>query len=183
MGLNSFTVQVDAQGGSDTATLEITVVGAPVGWQQLTFDDFESGWGNWVSGGGDCMLSADYAIGSQCLDIQDNSGDASSAWLDSSLDLSGYSELRIEFSYMPISMDNDREDFWVQFSDDGGSSWTTVQAFVTGVDFSNGTREYPVITINSGSYNFTSNVKLKFRCDASGNLDDIFIDDVIISAQ
>jgi len=30
VGLNSFTVQVDATGGSDTAVLEITVIAAPV---------------------------------------------------------------------------------------------------------------------------------------------------------
>ncbi|NJL19095.1 MAG: hypothetical protein HC901_01990 [Bdellovibrionaceae bacterium] len=38
LGLNSFTVQVDATGGSDTATLEITVAAAPVTNGTLTLD-------------------------------------------------------------------------------------------------------------------------------------------------
>jgi len=183
VGDNSWQVQVsDGKGGTDTAVLNITVdAAASGGWTVLTTDDFESGWGNWVSGGIDALLSSANAIGAQCLDIQDNSGDGSSAWLSGSLDLSSYSQLKIAFTYMPISMDNVDEDFWVQFSDDGGSSWTTIKAFILNTDFVNDTRENPELIINSGSYNFTSNVKLKFCCDASGDADDIYIDNVVIS--
>ncbi len=152
-------------------------------WTEVLFDDFESGLGNWVSGGVDAFLSANYSISNQCLNIQDNSGDASSAWLTGSLDLTGYSELKIEFTYMPISMDKGTEDFWVRFSDDGGSSWTTIKAYVVDTDFTNGTRENPVLIIDNGTYDFTSDVKIGFQCDASGNQDDIYLDDVRISAK
>ena len=101
----------------------------------------------------------------------------------SSLVLSGYSELQIEFSYVVQSFEKS-EDFWVRFSSDGGSTWTTIQAFVNNVDFvDDGTRYDPVITIDSGSYTFNSNVKIMFQCDASGNRDDVYFDDVRISAQ
>ena len=35
MGANVFTVQVDATGGSDAATLNITVDAAPIGWTEI----------------------------------------------------------------------------------------------------------------------------------------------------
>ncbi|HSR88090.1 MAG TPA: putative Ig domain-containing protein, partial [Pontiella sp.] len=182
VGANVFTIQVNAAGGSDTATLYITVDAAPIGWQELTYDDFESGWGNWVDGGADATLSGSFAVGSQCLNLQDNTS-TSVATLSNAIDLSGSTQLKIDFSYVVQSFEGS-EDFWVQYSDNGGSSWTTIQAFVNDVDFvDNGTRYYPSIIIDSGSYNFSSNAKIRFRCDASGDADDVYIDNVVISAQ
>ncbi len=182
VGANAFTVQVDATGGSDTTTLNITVDAATPSWTELTFDDFESGWGNWVDGGTDARIATEFALGSQCFAIQDNSS-TSEVKLSNSLDLTGYSELKIEFSYVVQSFE-DAEDFWVRLSSDGGSSWTTIKAYVNDVDFvDNGTRYNPVLTIDSGSYTFSDNVKIMFECDASGNRDDVFIDNVRISGQ
>jgi hypothetical protein len=192
VGPNVFMVKVSAADGSDTATLNITVDadgsggGTGTGWTELLNDDFENGLVNWIDGGGDVDLSTSHCFGTYCLNIQDNSGVASSATLAKALDLTGYSQLRIAFTYMPISFEGS-EDFWVQYSGDGGSSWITIKAFVHGVDFSNGIREYPVLTISDGksygsdSIDFTSNVKIRFRADASGNADDAFIDNVVIS--
>ncbi|NJL18943.1 MAG: hypothetical protein HC901_01135 [Bdellovibrionaceae bacterium] len=152
-------------------------------WTTLLADTFDAGWGNWVSGGGDAKLGSDPQTGSQCMNLQNDSGDGSAAWLDPVLDLSGADELMIEFTYFADSMDNSSEDFWVQFSSDGGVSWTTIVTYAAEVDFVNNVRENPVITIDSSSYNFSSNVKLKFRCDASGDSDDVYIDDVVISVR
>ena len=183
VGLNSFSVQVDdGNGGTDTATLQITVDAAAATWTQLTYDDFEGGWGNWLDGGSDALLSSSFAIGSQGMNLQDNSSTSESE-LAGSLDLTSYTELKIEFSYVVQSFEN-TEDFWVRFSSDGGSSWTTIKAYVNNVDFvDNGTRYDPVITIDSGSYTFNNNVKIMFECDASGNRDDVYIDNVRISAK
>ena len=183
VGSNSWTVQVDdGNGGTDQATLEITVVAAPPSWTELTNDDFESGWGNWVDGGSDARLATSWAVGSQCFAIQDNSG-SSEVEMSGTLDLSGYSQLKINFSYVVQSFEN-AEDFWVRFSSNGGSSWQTIKAYVNDVDFvDDGTRYNPELIIDSGSYTFNNNVKIMFECDASGNADDVYIDNVVISAQ
>lgn len=172
----------DDQGASDNASESITVTAPPTGWTELVFDDFENGWGNWIDGGSDAKWSTSYAIGSRSINLQDNSS-SSETRLANSLNLTGYSELKIEFTYVVRSFENS-EDFWVRYSSNGGSSWQTVKAYVNNVDFvDNGTRYYPSITINSGSYNFSNNVLIKFECDASGNGDDVYIDNVTISAQ
>ncbi|MCG8673469.1 MAG: DNRLRE domain-containing protein [Pseudomonadales bacterium] len=172
----------DNDGASDNTSQSVTVTTPPTGWTVLSFDDLESGWGTWLDGGSDAKWSTSYAIGSRSLNLQDNSSSSESR-LANSLNLTSYSELKIEFSYVVRSFEGS-EDFWVRYSDNGGSSWQTVKAFVNNVDFvDNGTRYNPVITINSSSYNFSNNVLIKFECDASGNGDDVYIDNIRISAQ
>ncbi|CAA6679652.1 MULTISPECIES: putative Ig domain-containing protein [unclassified Lentimonas] len=179
-GENEFTVQVeDTSGGSDTATLQITVETGPA---ELLNDDFESGFGNWESGGDDAILSSLYAIGNQCVEISDDSGVGSSITLINSLDLSSASELKIEFTYMPIQM-NVGEDFWLQFSSDDGSKWSTVKTYVRDTDFTVDQREDETLTIESSSYPFTSTVKIRFRCDASANSDYIYLDNIVMTAN
>jgi hypothetical protein len=182
LGTNSWTVQVLDGIDSDITTLEIIVEAASPSWTELTNDDFEGGFGNWSDGGSDARLSTSYAIDSQCFAIQDNSN-SSEVELSSSLDLTSYSELKIEFSYVVKSFESS-EDFWVRFSDDGGLSWTTIKAYVNDVDFVDDGTRYPIeLTIDSGSYTFSNDVKIMFECDASGNNDDVYIDNVIISVQ
>lgn len=172
----------DDEGATDSTSQTISVTAPSTGWQELVYDDFEGGWGIWLDGGSDAKWSTSYAIGSRSINLQDNSS-SSETRLANSLDLTGYSELKIEFSYVVRSFENS-EDFWLRYSDDGGSSWQTIKAFVNNIDFvDDGTRYYPVITINSGSYNFSNNVLIKFECDASGNGDDVYLDNVLISAQ
>ncbi len=179
-GTYTVTLTVTNSCGSDVETKAdyITVTGGG-GWTVITYDDFEGGWGNYTDGGGDCYLytGGTYAHqGSNAADIQDNSSVASSFYHTVGYNVSGYTELEVEFWYMPVSMDRTGEDFWVQYYD--GSTWQTVAIFDKGVDFENNNFYYEVVTISSGTYNFPTNAKLRFMCDASGNYDDVYIDEI-----
>ena len=165
--------------GSDAEvkTNYITVT-EPSANQVITFDDFESGLGHYTDGGGDCAryTGGTYAwSGSAAMDIQDNSGVSSSFYHSTGYDVSGYGTLEVEFYFIAISMEVN-EDFWVQYYN--GSSWQTVASFARGVDFNNGTFYVATVTIPSSSYNFPTNARLRFMCDASGNADDVYIDDI-----
>ncbi len=167
--------------GSDTKTRTgyITVDSPPVGgWTTITYDDFEGGMGNYRDGGSDMKrYSGRYSHqGSYSADIQDNSGTSSSFYHSNGLDVSGYTDLEVEFWYKPISMDKPGEDFWVQYWD--GSTWRTVAVFDKGTDFENGNYYNVVVSIPAGTYNYPTNAKLKFVCDASGNADDVYIDEI-----
>ncbi|MEQ8822307.1 MAG: hypothetical protein RLY93_18890, partial [Sumerlaeia bacterium] len=81
-----------------------------------------------------------------------------------------------------VSMESG-EDFWLQYSSNGGSSWTTVGSWAQGTDFSNNAFYSESVVIDSASQSFTSNAKFRFRCDASNNADDVYIDEVRISAR
>ncbi|MGJ8696374.1 MAG: polysaccharide lyase family 7 protein [Verrucomicrobiaceae bacterium] len=174
---NPDTITMDAN-KSVTATFSMTP--SPAGWSPLTNDDFETGWGNWTGGGSDASLSPDFAIGSQCFSLQDDSS-TSVATLTNPLDLTPYTQLRIDFSYVVQSFEGS-ESFHVEFSNDDGATWTTIKSYVNDVDFvDDGTRYNPSLTLDNTTYNFTSTVKIRFRCESSGNGDDVYIDNVNLS--
>ena len=144
----------------------------------IDFNDFESNWGIWNDGGSDCALvNSSYSnSGIRSVRIRDNSGTASSTTTDN-LALAGFEEVTIDFVYFPVSMENG-EDFWLQGSLDGGSTWTTVVTWTRGTDFNNNSYYSESVTI-TGSY--TNTTKFRFRCDASNNNDRIYLDDIDIT--
>jgi len=158
---------------------------AHAGWTDLTYDDFESGWGNYTDGGVDCLLytGGTYAHqGSNAADIQDNSGVASSFYHTNGInvDTPGYTQIKVEFWFIAVSMDSG-EDFWLRYYD--GTTWRTVKTWVRGTDFVNGTPYNPTVYIDESSYTFPTNMQIRFRCDASGNNDDVYIDEIRVSAK
>ena len=136
----------------------------------LSYDDFENGWGNYSDGGADCFLytGGAYAYqGSAAANIQDNSGTASSFYHTDSIDVEtpGYTEIKVEFSFYAVSMDNSNEDFLVQYYD--GSNWNTVANYAQGIDFNNNQFYSETVLISKPQYTFPTNMKIRFQCDAS----------------
>lgn len=178
----------DAVSGNSATNIEIFVDDIynagphAMEWTTMRYDTFESGWGNWASGGVDAFLSASNAIGAQCVDLQDNSGVPSAMTMSSSMNLTGFTQLKVQFSYYPVSFETG-EDFWLRYSSNGGSTWTTLKAYVVGTDFTNGVRQQATVTTNSSAVSFTNNARIRFQCDASDNNDDVFIDEVLITAK
>jgi PKD repeat protein len=178
----SYTVTLTATNGcgsdGETKTNYITVSSAPT-WTVITSDNFESGMGTYTDGGADMSRysGTTYAHqGRYAADIQDNSGTASSFYHTSNKNVSSYNTLQVDFWYYAVSMETG-EDFWVQYYD--GSAWRTVASFVSGTNFSNGSFYHAVVTIPRSSYNFPTNAKLRFMCDASDNNDDVYIDEIV----
>jgi len=184
VGLHTFTVQVsDGNDGSDTTTLNLNVSAAG-DFSQLIFDDFEAGsgnWGNWLTGGIHAKIAASKCIGSQCANIQAY-GEESSITLASNLDLSSYHEVKIGFTYMPKSFESN-ESFWLSYSSDGGVNWNILKTYVNGIDFVNDTRETVELTFASNTVDFTDNALFRFQANGSGDGDDIYIDNIRISAS
>ena len=141
---------------------------------------FESGWDGWIDGGSDCyrINSSRSFDGDYSIRIRDNSG-AASAMTSSSYDVTAYDNLEVKFNFYSYSMETN-EDFWLQYYN--GSSWQTVQAFVSGTDFGNNVFTEATVNISSSTYNFPSNAQFKFQCDASSNADQIYIDNIVITA-
>ncbi|MDA7502199.1 M43 family zinc metalloprotease [Chitinophagales bacterium] len=140
--------------------------------------DFEAGWGVWNDGGSDSRRSyndRNYANGNYCVRLRDNT--STSTMTTDNLSLNGFEEVTIDFSYYARSMENG-EDFWLQASLDGGANYQTVVTWARGTDFNNNTRYYESVTMTGA---FTNSTRLRFRNDASGNSDWVYIDDVIIT--
>ncbi|MAT53216.1 MAG: hypothetical protein CMN32_01965 [Saprospirales bacterium] len=145
----------------------------------INSESFEGGWGIWNDGGSDCrrISSSSYAnTGVRSVRLRDNTN--SSTTTTDNLDLSNYEELTVAFSYITASMDNSNEDFWLQISLDGGASFTTVEEWNLNDEFVN-LQRYNDTVIIAGP--FTATTQLRFRCDASGNSDWVYLDDISIS--
>ena len=180
----SFQVRAfDAAGNNSalSAALDVTTTGGGGGGSTVLHEGyFESGWDGWTDGGSDCrrMSTSRSYEGNYSIRLRDNT--SSSTMTLGSFNVSGYSSIDVSFYFYPYSMENG-EDFWVQFYD--GSSWQTVAAYASGSSFTNNSFYSANVTIDSGSYNFPSNAQFRFRCDASGNNDHIYIDQVSIVAN
>ena len=165
----SASATTDPQGGG----------GGPV---ELSYDDFEAGWGNWVDGGSDCRRytgGTHSHQGAASLNIQDNTNSSVFTYA-STVDLTAYSTVTIDFWFKMVSMESG-EDFWVQYND--GSGWQTVASFTRGAGYNNNTFYNESVTLSSSVQNFTSNGRFRFRCDASNNRDDVYVDEIRITAQ
>ncbi|RXQ90413.1 T9SS type A sorting domain-containing protein [Ancylomarina salipaludis] len=171
----------DEAGNKSAATqLSISTQSAPSS-KVLIASDFESGWDNWISGGSDAYLYSGNRSyqGLYSVDLQDDSGEGS-AMTSPSFNITAYNQIDIEFYYYSYSMETN-EDFFVKYFD--GSSWNTVASFVSGVDFDNNNYYVATLSFDASQYNFASDAKFRFQCDASSNSDDIYIDLVTITAS
>ena len=139
---------------------------------------FETGWDNWADGGSDAARYSGQNSyeGNYSIRLRDNSGTSSSMTL-SSVDFTGYSQIKIEFHYTGFSMENG-EDFFLRYDD--GTGFVTVDSWVSGTDFNNGSFYTVNVTLDAAQYNFVTNGQLRFQCDASANNDQVYIDQVII---
>ncbi len=179
-GLYTVTLTASNACGSDVEikTGYITVTEPAAQWVVITYDDFESGMGNYTDGGGDMTryTGGTYAHQGSCAaNIQDNSGVASSFYHTYAQNVTGYSALEVDFWFYAVSMERN-EDFWVQYYD--GSAWRTVAKYRQGREFSNNAFYHKVVSIPT-SYAYPSNAKIRFMCDASDDNDDVYIDEIV----
>ncbi|MEM9325998.1 MAG: fibronectin type III domain-containing protein [Bacteroidota bacterium] len=170
----------DAAGNtSGQVSITVTTEANTGGSEVILSSFFESGWDGWTDGGGDCYrYNGGFSWeGNYSIRIRDNSG-SRSAMTYSSLDISPYDRVDIEFYFYPNSMENG-EDFWVRYND--GSGWQTIATYVSGQDFSNGTFYVATVSLDRSSFNLVSNAQFRIQCDASANGDQVYIDAVTIT--
>ena len=173
-------VAQDNQGNTAQATMNITIVpqNNPNACDLFDSEDFESGFGIWNDGGGDAFVGAfpQSFSGSQALRLRDNTGDRASAFTDP-INFSSAGSVIVRFNYEAASMENG-EDFMLEVSTNGGSTFTLIRSWVSGTDFQNG-QALSVEEVIPGNLLSNSTV-IRIRCDASANADQVYIDDLEI---
>jgi hypothetical protein len=174
-------IQITSRGAMNNAERVVRQTFVGPDWTEIIYDEFESNFGNWTDGGADCSryTGGTYAHqGSDAVDLQDNT--SSSVVSTSDLALSGYTLVKVDFWYRAQGMDSN-EDFWLQISTNAGGDYTTVQSWVEGTDFSNGTF-YEESVIMTG-YTLTDQTRIRLRVDASSDSDDVYFDEIRVSAS
>jgi len=189
-GIDSFTYMVNNGEQSslqETVTLTINAIASGT-WTEMSYDDFESGWGNYVSGG-----PSDYLYNNSGNNTKAHEGSGAALLSDHRLtqslfslangmdiDTNNYSQLKVEFWFMAESIDTTNKDFWVEYFD--GTTWHEVARYAQGNDFFNSQYYNPEIIINETDYIFPSDMRIRFVYDDSGSRDHVFIDEIRVSA-
>lgn len=177
-----YTVSLVVSDGDLTSQGSINITVEDGGCQEVVInsEDFEVGYGIWNDAGADARRNSADAIyansGIYCIRLRDNSN--TSFITSDALDLSDADEISVGLSFLPVSMDNQTEDFWLQIARDG-VSFETMRDWNAGIDFQNGERVNEVVQIAGP---FTANTKIRLRLDASGDSDWVYVDDVVITA-
>ena len=156
----------------------VVVSGSGPTWVTITSDNFETNFGTYTDGGTDCVRYTGTTFshqGTASIDIQDNTT-TSFFTTTTARNVSTYNTQDITFWFRAESMENG-EDFWVQYFN--GTSYVTVATLVAGTNFTNGTFNQVTVTLRKASIAFPTNARLRFRCDASDNNDDVYIDEVV----
>jgi len=141
-------------------------------------DDFETNAGIWIVGGQDAerVNSLDSPSGNFSMRIRDNSFEASSIYTDP-IDLSQVNEFIINFDFKAVSMDPG-EEFFLELSNDGASTFTIVEDWISGTDFNNDVVYNETIQIDQQL--LSSTTIIRFRCNGGINDDEVFIDNIIL---
>jgi len=167
----------DDSGNTEETSISITIIGA----ECMTISDvnFESGFEIWNDGGEDCGIVNSIFIsnsGTKSVELRDASGAASSMFTDP-MNLDSASEVEISFSFLPVSFEKGAN-FLLEVSTDGGSTYNVIKNWIVDRDFTNNVRQLARESIRS--HQLSNNTVFRIRCDASGDADLVFIDDVVI---
>lgn len=151
----------------------------PGGTTTLLASYFETGWDTWIDGGSDCNRVNSTASweGNYSIRLSDNSGTAS-AMTTPTYNVAGASLLTIQFYFYSTSMEAG-EDFWVRYSTNNGTTWSTIATLASGTNFSNNT--FYVVNLEIPAGNIGSTAKFRIQTDASDDTDRVYIDAVTIT--
>ena len=138
--------------------------------------DFAAQYGGWQDGGTDCALSQDHvSAGDHCVRLRDNSGNGSSL-TSPVLQYEEGKNTVISFSYYANSMESG-EQLIIELYDEHTQETKSLSSLTSGLDMILNKWSHQELQFEVNS----STQRLRFRCDASDNGDQVYIDDVTIS--
>ncbi len=166
-------------------------------WTELVYDDFEGGNGNYTCNLPSCGIDhnpanahqGSYRQGTtQSINIESN-GPTSVLDLKTGLDLAanGYNQMKVDFWYRPVGMESP-DLFTLQYRNNDSEIWRTIASFSwaaspSAFQFVNGLFRYSSVVVDAPPGGFGSRAKIRFECVGSDASDDVFIDQVKISAR
>ena len=178
-GYTPFTQSITISNGVLTTVNAALTPAAGCNYITHNTQNFDQSWGIWTDGGTDCIRTNNVSYansGTYSIQLRDNT--TTSVMTTTTQNCAAYDEIKVSFSYISVSFDGSAEDFWLQMSSNGGTTYTTVGDFNNTVQFNNNVRQNATVTIPGP---FTATTRFRFRADASADDDQVYIDDVVIS--
>ena len=134
----------------------------------------------WQDGGDRCNLNNNsHVYGTWSIRLN-RTGATRAVTYTSDLDLTSYTSVDFSFSFKMTGMENG-DDFFVEFSNDGGANYTNIGTYVRGTPYANNTiYDISIPVTNGGATIFTANSRFRIRCSANSNNDRVYLDNLII---
>lgn len=185
-GSETFTVSLSAPGGGAQlgmpSTAMVTIVDDDAGGTVLAYDDFESGWGGYTSGGSNAQLLSDgHAGGTTAAAVSDDLIDRSAFWTTGSLDATGHAAITIAFRIDATSCTSIDHRLMVSFWT--GTAWQQVAELRYGVDFANESPAQRSIVIDRSQVALPDALRLRFEADTGRGFRKIYLDDITITGS
>ncbi|MEE9372924.1 MAG: T9SS type A sorting domain-containing protein [Saprospiraceae bacterium] len=147
---------------------------------EMSYDTYESGWGNWYDGGAHC--SRHYSShgpmhGKYSVQLRANNGWASSTY-SVAMNMHTHKSVKVDFVYMTTGLSHN-EAFALEYSPNDGHTWYSAKKWYKGSHFNNNKMYQESISFNS---TFGKKTRLRFRSYTSSHSHHIYLDDVKISS-
>jgi RHS repeat-associated protein len=137
---------------------------------------FETGWDSWIDSGTNCDRVTNGGLsGSYSILIQ--SFGTSSMVTSPTYTLNTFDSVRIDFKFKAVSFEAG-EDFFLEYSNNGGSSWTPVKNYIFNTDFINNVVYDRFVTLSAP---LSASSKFRFRSDAGDTTDKIYVDNILVT--
>lgn len=150
-------------------------------FSQTTIDleDVESGsfpLTYWQDGGSRCDIdSGSQVYGTYSIRLHRSSNPNSTTYTNS-VDLSSYTSVDVDFSFLMRNMDTSSDDFFLEFSSTGGA-YTTIATYAFGTYSNNVIYDISETITNGGATTFSATSRFRFRC-SSNNADYVYLDNI-----
>jgi hypothetical protein len=156
--------------GGNTGLTECTV---PI---NALYDNFEDGMGNWINGDKNAKL---YTRGTYAPQGTNSASLKESTFITTGdHDFSGISEISVDFSYITSDMESG-DNFQLQVSTDGGATFTTVDSWAYGTDFTN--ENVFATTVIVTGITFSYQTQLRFTSNANDRKDMLYLDEIQVT--
>lgn len=157
-------------------------------WSTLRYDNFNTGWGNYIPGSNgssaDAYRSTTYKHeGTASAGIRDDSGVASSFRLTTPIDMDtpAYKSLKIDFWWMWRGNTwSTGKTWWLQYYN--GTAWTNILTVTYPSGYATSTWYHSIVYVNESTYRFPTNMFIRFMCNADGDNSQVYIDQLYLNA-
>ena len=148
-------------------------------------EDFETGnfpFTLWQDGGDRCYLDTNSAVnGNNSVRLKNRSNSATTYTSD--IDLTSYTSVSISFDFKFSGCENG-DDFFVEYSENSGGTYTTIGTYALGGSYSNNTiYNVSIPIIDTGTTEYTSTSRFRIRGSGDRNNDIFYFDDILITGS
>lgn len=178
LAAGSYTITItDGTGCTATSSTDVALDCITCSYVHINTANFDNTNGFWTDPGADCQRAKTSYANSPKYALKLKGGSSTSYTETYDINLTNFSELTVEFSYITNGYGNGHA-FYFELSTDGGSSYSVIEDWYYNSDFVNGQRHNEQVVFAGP---FTPNTKLRIRSAASNKKDELYIDDIEIT--